>query len=109
MKEIELSKLLGVTNADGAIVVNTKGEVLESLNIDSQANIAAMLGVIASMCKGFTDDLLIGKFRQIILKADDGVFIADKLYEEDVIIGLYCKDPSKGGLMKIALDKINKK
>lgn len=109
MKDIELSKLLEITNADGAIIANTQGELLESENIDESNNIAGMLGVLVTMCEGFTDDLQVGKFRQIILKADEGVFIADKLYEQDAIVGLYSKDSSKGGMIKLSLDKVNKK
>lgn len=105
MKNVELVDLLKLTNADGAILVSLKGELIKCENIKSSDNISAMLGVLMSMCKGFSEDMKIGKFKQLIIKSSEGVFIADEI-EDLGIIGLFSKDLTKGGVMKIALDKL---
>lgn len=109
MSDIELSDLLKSTSADGAIIISTKGELIEVINIDSAENVAGMLGVLVNMCKSFSEDLNTGEFDQFMLKSTKGVFMADKISKkDDIILGLYSKDLTKGGLMKASLDRINK-
>lgn len=105
MSDVELVDLLKLTNADGAILVNLKGELIKAENIEASNNVSAMLGVLVSMCKGFSEDMKIGEFKQLIIKSSEGVFIADEI-EDLGIIGLFSKDLTKGGVMKIALDKL---
>lgn len=105
MKEIELIDLLKMTNADGAILVSLKGELVKSENIDAGDNVSAMLGVLVSMCKDFSTDMSTGKFTQLILKSEGGLFIAVEIQNLG-IVGLYSKDVTRGGIMKIALDKL---
>lgn len=109
MSDIELSDLLKSTSADGAIIISTKGELIESINIESAENIAGMLGVLIDMCGSFSKDLKTGEFDQVMLKSTEGVFVADRISKkDDLILGLYSKDLTKGGLMKASLDRINK-
>lgn len=108
MGELQLNDLLKHTKADGAIVLDTNGEVIDSLLVSSEKNVAAMLSVLIRMCKDLSVDMEIGTFKQIVIKAVDGVFIVDKMHEDDVIVGVYSKDVSKGGLIKLSMDKLNR-
>lgn len=108
MKEYKLSDLLDHTRADGAIILTPEGQVIESLSIEKDKNVAAMLGVLITMCKDLSTDMGMGVFKQIVLKADEGVFIVDKIQQDDVIVGIYAKDVSRGGLIKLTMDNLNK-
>lgn len=107
MESIELSDLLKMTNADGAIIVSPKGELLKAENVNAGANVSAMLGVLITMCRDFCEDMNTGEFNQLILKSSEGVFIADEIKDLG-IVGLFSNDLAKGGMMKIALDKLLK-
>lgn len=105
MKNLELSELLNLTGADGALLVSAKGELLKAENIEAGDNISAMLGVLVSMCRDFSSDIGTGDFKQLMIKSSNGMFIVNEINDFG-IVGLYSKDIAKGGLMKIALDKL---
>lgn len=108
MDKLVLSDLLEITRADGALIVNTEGELIKSENVENNNNVAGMLAVIVDMCKGFSSDVKIGKFKQLILKSEGGLFIIDEI-ENYGIVALYSKDLTKGGVIKIAMDKLQTK
>lgn len=107
MNKLELSDLLKLTDAEGALIVDTKGKLIKSENIKSENNIAAMLSVMIDMCKKFSEDMGTGDFTQLIIKMQEGVFIIDEL-DNLGIVAIYSRDLTKAGLMKVAMDKLIK-
>lgn len=105
MQNLDLSNLLRQTGADGALIANLKGELIESQNVQHSDNISAMLGVISSVVNDFSKDIGMGDFRQFLFKAEKGAFIADII--EDFIIAVYSKEISKAGLIMMSMDKLS--
>lgn len=106
MKNLDLSSLLNQTGADGALIANLKGELIESQNIEHSNNIAAMLGVISTMVNDFSSDVGMGEFKQILFKSEKGAFVADII--KGFIVAVYSKDMSKAGLIMMSMDKLLK-
>ncbi|MDY0780803.1 roadblock/LC7 domain-containing protein [Tenacibaculum sp. IB213877] len=107
-KQFDLAEFLKRTNADGAIIINSGGELIEAENVDYGNNFAAMMGVMTKMAEDFTDDIKIGKLRQVVFKATEGVFVLDK-FDEDFIVGIYSKDLAKAGMIMMLMDNLTKK
>lgn len=107
-EDIDLKKFLELTGADGILVFNTQGILLESENIDNGKNFAAMFGVLHTMASELSEDISIGNLNQFMFKGDNGIFLVNKI-DDDFIIGVFSKDIAKSGLISIAMDKINKK
>lgn len=102
---IELSSLLENTKADGAVVFNSKGEVLDYIKINYEGNIAAMAAVFIKMADDLTDDMKVGSVSQITCKADKGIFIVNK-YSEDFIVAVYSDDITKSGFIMLTMNRL---
>ena len=108
MNEIlDISSFLEKTNADAIIILNFKGELIESKNIHKPNNIAAMIGVMLTMVSSFAEDTKIGTLTQCVCKAEDGLFIINKLDDES-IVGVISKDITKVGLIMMSMNKLRK-
>ncbi|TYQ00351.1 putative regulator of Ras-like GTPase activity (Roadblock/LC7/MglB family) [Tenacibaculum adriaticum] len=107
-KNFDLSDFLKLTNADGAIILNAKGELIDSENVENGNNFAAMVAVMVTMASEFSSDIKIGGLKQFICKSDNGVFIVDK-FDEDFIVGVYSKELAKAGLIMMSMDNLSKK
>lgn len=107
-KDLDLAGFLKLTNADGALIINANGELLDSQNINFENNFAAMMGVMLKMANDFSEDIKIGNLHQFVFKAEEGVFIVDK-FDDDFIVGIYSKDKSKAGLIMMSMDNLSKK
>lgn len=105
MQNLDLSNLLKQTGADGALIANSRGELIEYKDIEHSNNVAAMLGVISSMVNDFSADIGMGEFRQFLFKSEKGVFIAD--FIEEFIIAVYSKNIAKAGLIMMSMDKLS--
>lgn len=106
MGKINISDFLKLTKADGVIILNEKGELLEEAGIGNKDNVGAMLAVIHQMVNDFTQEVNIGTLNQFIIKAEEGLFMFGKM--DDVIIGIYSKDISKTGLITASMNKLIK-
>lgn len=104
-KNLELAKLLDTTRADGAVVLNSKGEVLDSINVKYEGNIAAMTAVVIQMTEDLTDDINLGGISQLTCKADDGIFIVNK-FSKDFIVAVYSNDITKSGFIMLTMNKL---
>ena len=107
-EDIDLKRFLELTGADGILVFNSEGTLLDSENIENGKNYAAMFGVLNTMASGLSEDISIGQLNQFIFKGDNGLFVVNKL-DNNFIIGVFSKNIAKAGLITIAMDKINKK
>lgn len=105
---IELANLLENTKADGAVVFNSKGEVLDSVKMNYEGNIAAMAAVFVKMADGLADDIKVGNVNQITCKADKGIFVVNK-YSEDFIVAVYSNDVTKSGFIMLTMSRLEVK
>lgn len=101
--EVVLDKLIDNTNSDAAIIVNSEGLAIASVNAGNEDRIAVMIASLHSMGDKFSVDLSKGSVEQFYIKTSDG-YILLKDVNEDTIIGLIAKDSSKLGLLMMYLD-----
>ncbi|CAM1344788.1 roadblock/LC7 domain-containing protein [Tenacibaculum amylolyticum] len=104
MGKINTSEFLKLTKADGVIILNEKGELLEEAGISNKDNIGAMLAVIHQMVNDFTQEANIGGLHQLVVKAEKGLFMFGKM--DDIIIGIHSQDISKTGLITASMNKL---
>ncbi len=107
-EDFKLSDFLKLTKAEGAVILNAKGELIESENVKKAKNFAGMSSVMIKMAKEFSNEIGIGNLKQYVFKAEKGVFILNN-FEKDFIVGVYSKDITKTGLMMISMDNLIKK
>lgn len=106
MEQIDLSKFLTATKADGVIIMNQEGNVIDYLSFLDEKNAAAMLAVINHMITDFAKERNLGELKQVIIKAEKGLFILGK--QEDIIIGVFTKEISKSGIIMASMNKLIK-
>lgn len=102
---IDLKALKETCDAEGALVINSNGEILESINIHYEDNIAAMTGVITKMAEDLSDDLEIKPMKQLMIRSKNGIFIINK-FNDNFIIGLFSKDITKAGVIMLSLNNL---
>ncbi|MEE9350074.1 MAG: roadblock/LC7 domain-containing protein [Flavobacteriaceae bacterium] len=98
-----LNKLVENTNSDSALLVNSEGLTIASINADNEDRVAVMIASLHSMGEKFSSDLDKGTIEQFYIKTNDG-YILLKDVNENTIIGLVAKDSSKLGLLMMYLD-----
>jgi predicted regulator of Ras-like GTPase activity (Roadblock/LC7/MglB family) len=103
--KIDLNVLLEETGVDSAMVFNEDGNLIKSQYLDFDGNIAAMAGVLLTMCKELIEDLKFGNSHELILHADKGLFFVRKV-EKDEYLALITKNASKLGLIHLKLQSI---
>ncbi len=103
--QIELNRVLQSSGADGALLINKDGKLLDALNIDYDGNIAAMTNVVRKMINELAEDLGHEEVVQITCKSEDGIYIIHKI-SDDAIVCIDCKDLSKIGYLMLALKAI---
>lgn len=104
-KKIELKRFIQSSGADGALVINKKGELLDALDIEKDGNIAAMTAVAYTMVDELTDDLGTGSIDQIMCKSENGIYIIHK-FNDECIVCTHCSDVGKVGYIMMALKAI---
>lgn len=106
MKKLDLDALIDETGVDSALVFNGDGNLLKSHYLDFDGNIAAMGGILLTMCKELIEDLKFGNSHEVIIHADKGLFFVRRL-EKDEYLALITKNPSKLGLIHLKLQAIS--
>ncbi|SHI35697.1 roadblock/LC7 domain-containing protein [Flavobacterium terrae] len=106
MKKLDLDALIDETGVDSALVFNGDGNLLKSHYLDFDGNIAAMGGVLLTMCKELIEDLKFGNSNEMIIHADKGLFFVRRL-DKDEYLALITKNPSKLGLIHLKLQAIS--
>ncbi|WP_271782326.1 roadblock/LC7 domain-containing protein [Aquimarina algiphila] len=97
-EKMDLKKVLKSINAEAVLIVDNDGNMVDSLNIEYDTNVALMTETLFTMCKDLSKDIGNGELDQIMAKSSDGFFIANKLSSESIIISI-SKDISKIGLI----------
>lgn len=93
-----LNDFLVNTKSSAALILNGKGKLITSLNIDYGDSVAAMSAAILSMSEKFLIDLDKGLLKQLFLKTSEGVVIGNKISGSNFIIA-FSKDGSNLGLL----------
>lgn len=106
MKKLDLDALIEETGVDSALVFNGDGNLIKSHYLDFDGNIAAMGGVLLTMCKELIEDLKFGTSHEVIVQADKGLFFVRRL-EKDEYLALITKNPSKLGLIHLKMQAIS--
>ncbi len=100
--KIKLDALIESIGVEAGLVFNTDGVLLEFQQLEYPGNIAAMSGVLLTMCKELLEDLKYGVTNELILQGEKGLFFVKKL-KNDEYLGLFTKDPSKLGLIHLKM------
>ncbi len=103
--KLDLNLLIEDTGVDSALVFNEDGNLIRSEYLDFDGNIAAMAGVLLTMCKELIEDLKFGNSQELILHADKGLFFVKKIEKEEYL-ALITKNASKLGLIHLKLQSI---
>lgn len=98
-----LSNLVENTNSDAAVLVNSEGLTISSVNAQNEDRMAVMIASLDSMGEKFASDLNKGEVNQFYIKTNNG-YILLKDVNKDTIIGLVAKENAKLGLLMMYLD-----
>lgn len=101
-----LNKFLVDTKASAALILNGKGKLITSLNLDYSDSIAAMSAAILSMSEKFLIDLEKGSLKQLYLKSSDGVVVGNKISGSNFVIA-FSKEGSNLGLLMHSTDELS--
>ncbi|RKF03859.1 hypothetical protein C8N26_1488 [Tenacibaculum lutimaris] len=106
MKQADLQTLIEESKADRGLIFNSEGNVIDSLNISKENNVAAMANVILTMANEFFQDTLQSdKLNQIVLTSPEALAVVSK-YDDSHIVCLLANDTSKEAIIKLTLKKI---
>ncbi|MFH6995509.1 roadblock/LC7 domain-containing protein [Flavobacterium sp. FlaQc-48] len=100
---IDIDTLINETGADSGLIFNTDGILIKSVNLQYDHNVAAMMGIIIKMCQEFTDDLENGLTRQVMIKNNNGIVVAN-IDSYDNCVALLSKDNTRIGLLLLKMD-----
>ncbi|CAA9197864.1 hypothetical protein FLA105534_01825 [Flavobacterium bizetiae] len=102
---IDLNTLVQETGAESGLTFNIDGILLESVNLEYDGNVAAMIGMILKMCLEMSEDVNNGDLKQVMIKNKEGIVVANK-DEYDNCVALLSKDISKMGLLLRKMDTV---
>ncbi|MBL0736528.1 hypothetical protein JI750_06495 [Flavobacterium sp. GN10] len=102
---VDLQTLVQETGAESGLSFNIDGILNESVNLEYDGNVAAMIGMILKMCLEMSEDVNNGDLKQVMIKNNDGIVVASK-NQDDNCIALLSKDLSKMGLLLRRMDSV---
>ncbi|MFC5048595.1 hypothetical protein ACFSTE_08925 [Aquimarina hainanensis] len=94
----DLKEIQDLTNAEIVLMANEKGDIIDSINVEYDSNIALMTETAFTMCDELSQDLINGHLDQLVAKTSEGYFIANKIDSEFIIL-IASRDLSKLGLL----------
>lgn len=98
-----LSNLVENTNSESAVLVNSEGLTIASVNANNEDRVAVMIASLHSMGEKFSNDLGKGGINQFYIKTDTGYLLL-KDVNSNTILGLVAKEQTKLGLLMMYLD-----
>ncbi|MEG0850370.1 roadblock/LC7 domain-containing protein [Flavobacterium plurextorum] len=101
-----LNDFLTSTKATAALILNGKGKLITSLNLDYGDSVAAMSAAILSMSEKFLLDLEKGLLKQLYLKTSEGVVIGNKISGTNFVI-VFSKEGSNLALLMRSTDELS--
>ncbi len=102
---IDLKTLVDETGAESGLTFTIDGILLDSVNLEYDGNVAAMIGMILKMCLEMSEDVDNGDLKQVMIKNKNGIVVANK-DESDNCIALLSQDISKMGLLLRKMDTV---
>ncbi len=102
---VDLNIVLQSSGADGALLMDGNGKLLDALDIEYDGNVAAMTNMIIKMVNGLSNDLGQGDIVQINCKSEEGIYVVHRI-NQDNIICLLSRDLSKIGYIMMALKAV---
>lgn len=103
--DIDLNDLVIETGVDSGLIFSIDGILIESVNLDYDGNVAAMIGMILKMCLELSEDIEVGGLKQVMIKNEEGIVVAIK-NQDDNCVALLSKDTSKMGLLLRRMETI---
>lgn len=94
-----LQDFIDDTKDYGALVINSKGEVMNVISIENDNSVAAMSAAILSMCNKFIEDLEKGLLKFMVLRTTEGRVVMYKVNIEKTLIAFTKNDVSIGFLL----------
>ncbi|RZJ56211.1 MAG: roadblock/LC7 domain-containing protein [Flavobacterium sp.] len=101
-----LNDFLVETKSTAALIVNGKGKLITSLNIDYGDSIAAMSSAILSMSEKFLVDLEKGALKQLYLKTAEGIVVGNKISGTNFIVA-FSREGSNLALIMRSLEEVS--
>ncbi len=105
MKNLDkiLKNLVENTNSRTALLVNSDGLAISSINCNNEDKMAVMIASLYSMGEKFVKDLDKNAINQFYIKTDEG-YVLLKNVNDSVILGLISKEDEKLGLLMMYMD-----
>jgi len=101
-----LNDFLVSTKSTAALILNGKGKLITSLNLDYGDSIAAMSAAILSMSEKFLIDLEKGSLKQLYLKSSEGVIVGNKISGSNFIVA-FSKEGSNLALLMRSTEEVS--
>ncbi|SMO65771.1 Predicted regulator of Ras-like GTPase activity, Roadblock/LC7/MglB family [Flavobacterium nitrogenifigens] len=101
-----LNDFLVSTKSTAALILNGKGKLITSLNLDYGDSIAAMSAAILSMSEKFLIDLEKGSLKQLYLKSAEGVIVGNKISGSNFIVA-FSKEGSNLALLMRSTEEVS--
>ncbi|UOB17570.1 roadblock/LC7 domain-containing protein [Abyssalbus ytuae] len=105
--KVDLNNIMDITGAEAALIADHEGNLIESVNVEYDKNIAAMIQMAFTMNRDLSKDIGNGDLEQVFARSSDGFFVANKLQSNHIIM-LLSKDNSKLGMLLKMLSTISK-
>lgn len=97
-----LNNFLVKSNSSAALVVDAKGKLVTSVEVEFADCIGAMSAAIASMSEKFLEDLTKSPLKQIYLKSGNGLVIGNKINSSKFLFGFAPDGSNLALLMRLS-------
>lgn len=101
----DLIEILNTLKLDNIILFDLKGNLIETNTFKYDKNFAAMSGIITTMCKELILELQYGHLNKIMIQAEQGLILINKVTENQYI-GSFTNDISKIGILMKTLETL---
>ena len=109
---VEINKILQEFIADtksyGALLIDSKGDVIYATGLENDISVAAMGSAILSMCDKFLDDMEKGLLKLIVLRTTEGRVIFNKINISKTLV-IFTKSDMPIGLLLHNVEEITEK
>lgn len=103
--KVEILEILNTAKLEQILLFDLAGNLVESNDFTYDKNFAAMNGIIATMCKEMITELQYGELQKVMIQANNGIVLLNKLNDE-LYIASFTKDISKIGILMKTVDTL---
>lgn len=101
----EILEILSTASLDNILLFDLAGNLIASNDFNYDKNFAAMNGIIATMCKEMIAELEYGELEKVMIQANNGIVLLNKVNNEHYIAS-FTKDISKIGILMKTVDTL---